>query len=150
MKAVFMKKNQYAKAVVLTGALFCLGGAPAMAREQSGPPGPAPSSNALPPAAHSNREFPLTDDFAGIKLSRDQRVRIDQIHQDIKSRREAVSKEEKLTADQKSAMLEGYQRIERSEIFKVLTPEQQKEVLQRIRARNAAKQATSRKQSPPK
>jgi hypothetical protein len=47
-------------------------------------------------------------------------------------------------------MLDGYQRMERSQVFKLLTPAQRKEVLWRIRARHVAEQAEQKKQSPPK
>jgi Spy/CpxP family protein refolding chaperone len=46
-------------------------------------------------------------------------------------------------------MLEGYVRMERGQVFNLLTPEQQKEVRERIRARRVAEQE-SKKQSPPK
>jgi hypothetical protein len=65
-------------------------------------------------------------------------VQIDQIHQDVKSRRDAVVKNEKLTAEQKDGMLAGYRRSERSQVYKVLNSQQRKEVLRRIRARQAA------------
>jgi Spy/CpxP family protein refolding chaperone len=61
-----------------------------------------------------------------------------------------VARDQKLTADQKDAMLLGYTRMESGRIYKVLTPEQRKEVNQRIRARRAAEQATQQKQPPAK
>jgi len=68
----------------------------------------------------------------------------------MKTRRDAVVKDEKLTADQRDAMLEGYERMERGQVFKLLTTEQRKEVRERIRARHAAEQVEQKKQSPPK
>ncbi len=59
-------------------------------------------------------------------------------------------KDEKLTADQRDAMLEGYERMERGQVFNLLTTEQRKEVRERIRARHAAEQVEQKKQSPPK
>jgi len=47
-------------------------------------------------------------------------------------------------------MLEGYERMERGQVFKLLTTEQRKEVRERIRARHAAEQVEQKKQSPPK
>jgi hypothetical protein len=89
------------------------------------------------------------DYFAGLQYTDDQKARIDQIHQDMKSRMDAVATNEKLTAEQKSAMLAAYQRSERSQVYKVLTTQQRKEVLRRIRARQAAEQAEQNKQSSP-
>ena len=45
-------------------------------------------------------------------------------------------------------MLLGYTRMEYGEMFKVLTPEQQKQVRQKIHARRAADQAARQKQNP--
>jgi len=51
----------------------------------------------------------------------------------------------KYTDDQKDAMLQGYRRLERSQVFKLLTPEQQREVRKRISARRAAEQEKKKK-----
>ncbi len=61
-----------------------------------------------------------------------------------------TAKDEKLTAEQRDAMLAGYQRMERSQIFKVLTTQQRKEVLRRIRASHLVEQEQQKKVSPPK
>jgi GH24 family phage-related lysozyme (muramidase) len=102
------------------------------------------------PAARPKKNTPPPDDFAGFQYTDEQQARIDQIHQDVKSRRDAVVKDEKLTAEQRDAMLAGYQRMERSQVYKVLNSQQRKEVLRRIRARQAAEQAEQNKQSSPK
>ena len=90
------------------------------------------------------------DDFAGLKYTDEQKAKIDQIHQDMKSRMDAVVKDGKLTAEQRDAMLAGYGRMERSQVYKVLTSEQQKEVLKRIRARRVAEQEEKKQHTPPK
>jgi hypothetical protein len=76
------------------------------------------------------------------------RQELTRIHRDSESRMNAVTKDQKLTADQKEAMLQGYARLEYGELYKVLTPEQQKVVLKRINARRAADQAAKKKQPP--
>jgi len=80
-----------------------------------------------------------------LKYTDDQKEKIDQIHQDMKSRMDLVVKDEKLSPDQKDAMLQGYRRLERSQVFKLLTPEQQREVRKRISARRAAEQEKKKK-----
>jgi hypothetical protein len=80
----------------------------------------------------------------------EQKARIDQIHQDIKSRKDAVVKDEKLTPEQRDAMLSGFGRMERTQVFKVLTTDQQKEVIKRIRQRHVAEQEEKKRLSPPK
>jgi len=47
-------------------------------------------------------------------------------------------------------MLEGYRRLERGQVFKLLTPEQQREVRKKISARRAAEQEKKKKPSLPK
>lgn len=92
------------------------------------------------------------DDLQGLTLTEDQKVKIDQIHQDMKSRMEIVAKDPAENADQKGAMLEGMARMERRQVFQVLTLEQQAEVRKKIRARRAAEQEKDKNQTalPPK
>ena len=98
------------------------------------------------------------DDFAGLNYTDDQKARINQIHEDFKARMDKVIKDDKLSPDQKGAMLQGYQHMERGEVYKVLTREQQVEVRNRILARHAEarkeqeeknKQAVPSPQPPP-
>ena len=77
------------------------------------------------------------DDFAGLSFNEEQKAKIQQIRQDIKSRMDAVTKDDKLSQDQKDAMLFGFHRMERSQVFEVLTPEQQAEVRKKILLRSA-------------
>lgn len=57
-----------------------------------------------------------------------------------KQRIDTVNKDENLTPEVKTAMLDGYQRIEMQELFRVLTPQQQAEVRKKVLARRAAEQ----------
>jgi Spy/CpxP family protein refolding chaperone len=97
-------------------------------------------------AQPTSDSFPA-DDFAGLKFTDDQKAKIDEIHRKMNSNREVVARAKYLTSDAKDAMIQGYSRIERSQIFDVLTPEQKKEILRRIRARKAA--PVEKKQVPP-
>ena len=92
------------------------------------------------------------DDFAGLKLTDEQKAKINQIHRDFQARADVVVKDEKLNPDQKAAMLEGYQRMERGQAYKVLTPEQQIEVRKKALARRAEaqKEQERKKQAQPK
>jgi hypothetical protein len=145
-----MNTRRFAKRVAAAVVFFCLGAAPGLTRAQSNPPSPAPTPYKPLPAARPKKVAPPPDDFAGLQYTDDQKARIDQIHQDMKTRMDAVVKDGKLTAEQRNAMLAGYRRMERSQVFKVLTSQQQKEVLSRARARQAAEQAEQNKQSSPK
>jgi hypothetical protein len=113
-------------AVINAVGFFFLCTAPGLTRAQSSPPGPAPTPRKTSPAARPKKNTPPPDDFAGFQYTDEQQARIDQIHQDVKSRRDAVVKDEKLTAEQRDAMLAGYQRMERSQVYKVLNSQQRK------------------------
>ena len=80
------------------------------------------------------------DEFAGLKFSDEQKAKIDEIHRRMAARKDVVIKSENLNADQKGAMVAGIGRMERGEIGKLLTPEQQREVLRNVRAGQAAVQ----------
>jgi hypothetical protein len=143
-----MEKNQHTKGIATVLLFLCV--TPGLTRAQSSTPSPMPAPPAGAPVIQPMRDSQPTDDFAGLKFIVDQKAKIDQIHQDMKSRKDAVVKDEKLTVEQRDAMLEGYRRMERAQVFKLLAPEQQREVRARIRARHAAEQRQQNKQSPPK
>jgi len=149
-----MNKKRFAKQLTVEAGFLFLFAAPGLTRAQSSPPSPPPSPMPTPrrtlPAARPKKVTSPADDFAGLQYTDEQQARIDQIHQDMKSRMDAVVKDEKLTAEQRDAMLAGYQRMERSQVYKVLTTQQQKEVRRRIRARHAAEQTEQNKQPSPK
>src|ERR1700674_3918610 len=143
-----MKKNRHRKRVS-TGLLFlCV--MPGLTRAQSSTPSPMPVPPKAARVSRPKRVPTKADDFAGLNLTDDQKAKIDQVHQSMKTRRDAVVKDEKLTADQRDAMLEGYERMERGQVFELLTTYQRKEVRERIRARRAAEQVEQKKQSLPK
>ena len=121
-----MSRTRFAKRAALGAGLFFLAAAPSPTRGQSNPPSPAPTPLPASPAARPKTSTAAPDDFAGLTYTPEQQAKVRRIHQDFKSRREIVVKDEKLTADQKQAMLEGFRRMENGEVFKVLTPEQQK------------------------
>jgi Spy/CpxP family protein refolding chaperone len=131
--------NRFAKGVAAAGFFF-LCAAPGLNCAQSSPAGPVLTPHKISPATGPKRSASETDDFAELKLTHEQKAKIDEIRQNMKSRIDVVVKDEKLNADQKEAMLRGYKRIENNQSFKVLTPEQQIQVRERVLARRAAEQ----------
>jgi len=144
-KGVRMDQNRFAKRVTVVAGLFFLCAAPGLTRAQSSRPGPVQTPNVASPAVRLKRDARPTDDFAGLKFTHDQKAKIDEIHRTTESQLAAVVKDEKLSEDQKEAMLDGFRRMERGQVFKLLTPEQQKEVRERVRARRAAEQEEKKK-----
>ena len=135
-----MNKNRLAKPVAVVGGLIFLCAVPGLTRAQSAPPGPAQAPKLASSGAKMKRDSLPADDFAGLNYSDEQKTQIDQIQRSSKALMGAVVKDDKLTADQKDAMLLGYKRLEYGQIYKVLTPEQQRQVRQKTSARKAEDQ----------
>ena len=141
-----MEKTRIKKQVSVAAGFLFLWCAPGLARAQD-----SGTSSAVPPLLARPEARPKTqppDDFAGLTYTDEQKVKIDQIRQTTKQHMDAVKKDEKLSPEAKEAMLVGYQRIETQEMFRVLTPEQQKEVRKKAQARRAAEQQ-KKQNSPP-
>ena len=142
-----MNQNRFWKPVAIAAGLFFLCTAAGLSRAQSSSPSAVQTRKADTPEVQQKKDALPADDFAGLQYTDEQKAEIGKILQELKSRREAVIKAEKLTADQKDAMLSGYTRIEYGEIFKVLTPDQQREVQKKARARKAAALAAAKGKS---
>ena len=163
-----MDENRIAKRVAVAVASLFLGATPGLTREQSAPSSSLRQSAALvraqsspaaatqippktSPAARAKKPPVQTDIFAGLQYTDDQKAQISKILQDMKSRRDAVVKDDKLSPEQKGAFLQGFERMERSEIYNVLTPEQKTEVRKRMQAlRLEAQKDLQDKKLPPK
>ena len=135
-----MNKIRLAKPVAVVGGFIFLCAVPGLTRAQSAPPGLVQAPKVASSGAQVKRDSLPADDFAGLNYSEEQKTEIDQIHRNTKALMDAVAKDDKLTADQKDAMLQGYKRLEYGRVYKVLTPEQQRQVRQKILARRAEKQ----------
>ena len=154
-----MSKSSFSKQVIVAaGILLCAFGTPGLALAQSaapagGPPpmiaAPPPTIAAPPAPQSSQRARQATDLFAGLNYTDDQKAKINEIRQKTKAHMDVVIKDGKLDPSQKQAMLQGYQRLEAGEIFKILTPDQQKEVRKKQAAQRAAEQQQRKAQQPP-
>ena len=140
-----LRMHTIVKCLAVAAAFLLLGAVSVLARTQSNPPSPAQTPNRVAPTARPKKRTPPPDDFAGLTFTDEQKAKIEQIRQAMKLRMDAVVKDDKLNADQKQAMLDGYRRMERNEVFKALTPEQQKEVRKEMLARREAARAEYQK-----
>lgn len=146
-----MNQNPFATRVGVVAGVFFLCAASGQVRAQSSPPAALPIPHMAPPAARAQRDIHPPDYFAGLKFMDEQKAKIDEIHRNMKLRRDAVVNDQKLDAEQRGSMLAGLRRMENGQIFKLLTPEQQTEVRERVRAQRAGEQGAKVKQpSPPK
>jgi hypothetical protein len=146
-----MKKRRFAKrGVVVVGFLFPFA-LPALSQAQSQPLSPAQIPHAAAHVARPAHASRAEDELAGLTFTEDQKAKIDQIHQDMKPRMDIVVKDPSSSPAQKRAMLEGLARMERRQVFQLLTPEQQSEVRKKVLARRAAEreQSKQKQQSQP-
>jgi Spy/CpxP family protein refolding chaperone len=146
-KGEFMSKNRSAKAVAAAAGFFLLFATPGLTSAQTSPSGRVPTPHTVSPAAGPKADPSQTDYFAGLKLSDEQQAKIDEIRRDMRVRREAVVKDERLDAAKKDAMLNGYRYLENGQVFEVLTPEQQSEVRKKVAAQRAAQRQQKPSQS---
>jgi hypothetical protein len=101
------------------------------------------------PGAQPKKDSSPQDDFDGLNYTDEQRAEINKIHRETESNKSAVVNDEKLTSDQKNAMLLGYTRMEYGRMFRTLSTEQQRKVRKRILARRAADQQVAQRKQPP-
>lgn len=141
-----MNMNRFAKAVAVAAGFVFLCAAPGLTRAQSALPVAARTPNAAPSGTQPSGKALPPNDFAGLNYTDDQKVELDKIHREMESRKEAVEKDQQLTSDQKNAMLLGYTRMEYSQSYTVLSPEQRRQVNRRVLARKASDQAAQKKQ----
>jgi Spy/CpxP family protein refolding chaperone len=141
-----MNKDRFAKAVAVAAGFVFLCAAPGMAGAQVAMPVAVQTPTAAAHGAQPKRNVLPPNDFAGLNYTDDQKAELDKIHRDTESLKAAVEKDRQLTSDQKNAMLLGYTRMEYGQSYKVLSPEQRRQVRQRMLARKAPDQAGQKKQ----
>ena len=139
-----MKKNRVARLAGVAAQFIILIPAPGLTRAQS----PTPQMAVRPPAPSETQRDPYADAFGGLTYTPEQKEVINKIKQDIAARKAAVLKDDKLTEEQKDAMLTGYTRIEHGLIFKELTPEQKSQVTTRVRASRQLDQSAQKTKAP--
>jgi Spy/CpxP family protein refolding chaperone len=145
-----MNKNRFAKRVAAAAGFLLLCAVPGLTSAQSLPPAPVQTPGKTSRPVRPKKDVGPMDDFAGLNYTEEQKAKIGQIYQDMKSRMDAVLKDDKLSPEQKGAMLQGFQHMERGEVYNVLTPEQQIEVRKKVFARRtAAQKEQEKKQQPP-
>jgi Spy/CpxP family protein refolding chaperone len=143
-----MKRNRYARLLTATAGFFFLCATPWKVFAQIASPGPMPTHKMASPGLQQKKNSDAEDDFAGLTYTDEQKGEIDKIHQETKAHQDVVAKDDKLNSDQKNAMLLGYTRMEYGQIYKVLTPEQKRQVQKKIRDRRAEQEAAKRHQLP--
>ena len=143
-----MNTNRFAKSLAVSAGFIFLFAMLGLARAYSAPAGEVQTPAPAMPGPQQHSSSSPAEYFEGLDYTAEEKAEIDKIHRDAETRKAAVSKDDKLTQDQKDAMLAGYTHLEYGSIFRVLTPEQQRQVREKIRARKAAGQAAQKKRAP--
>jgi hypothetical protein len=138
-----LRMNRSMKSLALTAASALMIAAPELSRAQSALTDAVQASEKIAPQVQSQKD--LLRDLAGLNLTDEQQATINRIRQETAAHKDAVLKDNKLNADQKDAMLQGYDRLELGSIFRALSPEQQKQVREKFRARRQAEQNVQKK-----
>jgi Spy/CpxP family protein refolding chaperone len=122
---------------------------PGAAGAQEQPPAPAGPPHRhmdIVPDSKLKHADPM-DDFSGVDFTVEQKGRVEKIREDSRSRMHDVAVDTKLSPEQRAAMIEGIQRLERGQVYQVLTPEQKDAVRKRILARRQAAQKDRARQA---
>ena len=143
-----MNKKRLSKSVAVAVGIIFLFAVSGLARAESVEAGTVQPPKAAAPEAVKKKDSTPPNDFAGLNYTNEQKAEIAKVHQDMESHKAAVVNDQKLTADQKNAMLLGYTRMEYGRVYQTLSPEQQKQVRQRMASRRTADQAAHTKQHP--
>lgn len=141
-----MIKNRFSRFVVASMGFIILFAVPGMAPAQSVDLGAVQLQNAASPEAIAKKDSVPPSDFVGLNYTDEQKAEIAKVHRDMETHKAAVVKDEKLTADQKNALLLGYTRMEYGRVYQALSPEQQKQVRQRMVTRRTADHAAQTRQ----
>ena len=134
-----MAKQRFGKAAAVAAGLVLLTAVPCLSHAQSTSPNSVQASKPVSSASHAQS---LADAFGGLTYTDEQKEAIDKIRKETASHKEVVMKDTKLNADQKDAMLTGYDRLEYGSIFKLLTPNQQRQVQMKLHSKQGVDQAT--------
>jgi Spy/CpxP family protein refolding chaperone len=140
-----MNQKRFARRAALVAGVCFLCEAPLITSAQSSQPALAQAPYLASPAPRAKRDINRTDYFAGLSFTAEQKAKIDDIHQNTQLRIDAALKDQKLDTEQRDAMTEGFRRMERGQVFRVLTPEQQKGVRQKIQAQRLVEQEQKKK-----
>jgi len=136
-----MISKNLTKQLALAAGFLALTFAPGITRAQSGSSQPpAPDQGQAAPAAPAQQPTGRHGVMAGLNLTDDQKAQIKKIHEDTRAQVDAVSKDESLTADQKQAKVHQLRHGARTQVVKLLTPEQRKQMRENMREMRAARQ----------
>jgi Spy/CpxP family protein refolding chaperone len=142
-----MIRNNITKQLAVAAGFLALSFTPGIGRAQSSSQPPAQDQSQAAAAAPAQHEGRTPGAMKGLNLTDDQKAGMKKIHESTKAQLDAVNKDESLTADQKEAKIHQLRHGARSEMVKLLTPEQRQQMRANVRALRAAR--GEKQQQPP-
>lgn len=141
--------SRFGMPTAAVAGLLLLCAMPGLSQAPRTSPVTSPTPRMDGPRARQHEGSRPKDIFDGLALTDEEKVKIDKIHKDTRSRITLVEKDAKLSGDQKEAMTNGILHLERNQIFEILTQEQKEAVLKKYRAGHpAGKPATGPQPGP--
>lgn len=142
-----MIRNSITKQIAVAAGFLALAFAPGISRAQSSQ-APAQDQGQASPAAPAQQEGRKHGAMAGLNLTDEQKEQMKRIHESTKAQKDAVNKDESLTADQKSVKIHQLRHAARLQMAKLLTPEQRQQMKANVREMRAARREHQQQQPP--
>jgi len=139
-----MNRNSITKQIALAAGFLALTFAPGISRAQSSSQPPQDQSQGVP-TQHEGR---MHGAMKGLNLTDDQKAEMKKIHESTKTQLDAVNKDESLTADQKEAKIHQLRHGARTQMVKLLTPEQRQQMRANVHALRAPRWEKQQQQPP--
>jgi Spy/CpxP family protein refolding chaperone len=143
-----MIRNSVTKQIAVAAGFLALTFAPGISRAQSGSQPPAQDQSQAAPATPAQHEGRMHGAMQGLNLTDDQKAAMKKIHDSTKTQLDAVNKDESLTADQKAAKTHQLRHGARTQMVKLLTPEQRQQMKANVRALRASRREQQQQQPP--
>jgi len=143
-----MISKNVTKQLAIAAGFLALTFAAGISRAQSGSQPPAQDQSQAAPAAPAQQEGRKHGAMQGLNLTDDQKAAMKKIHDSTKAQLDAVNKDESLTADQKEAKIHQLRHGARTQMVKLLTPEQRQQMRANVRALRASRREQQQQQPP--
>ena len=123
--------------ITVTAGLLALCGLPATVRAQDAAQGTVQAQDQAAPARHGHGQ---DDELAKLNLSDDQKAQVKKIHEDMKTKMDAVRSDSSLSPDQQRAKAQEIRKSSHEQVKQLLTPDQRKQMKSDEMARKVARQ----------
>jgi Spy/CpxP family protein refolding chaperone len=139
-----MRSFRLLQQLSVTAGLLAMCALPAALRAQDAA---APQSDSAQQTSHARHREGHENELAKLNLTDDQKAQVQKIHEDMKTKAEAVKGDSTLSADQQRAKIREIHKSGHEQVMQLLTPEQRQQMKSDEVARKSAHQQGG--QAPP-